>query len=77
MGFPLGLINKKSGVALSKKNDPIFSVEANAYRIKRSSSLEDIDHLKTKCLGLHVFQYWMRPWPSFLVVLTKSTKTFY
>ena len=46
MGFPLGFINKKSGVELSKKNDPILSVEANASRMDRISSLEDIDQLK-------------------------------
>ena len=46
MGFPLGLINKKSGVALSKKNDPILSVEAKASRMDRISALEDIDQLK-------------------------------
>ena len=51
MGFPLGLINKKSGVALSKKNDPILSVEANASRMDRISSLEDIDQIKTIYLG--------------------------
>ncbi len=46
MGFPLGPINKKSGVALSTKNDPILSIEANAFRIEIISSLQDIDLLK-------------------------------
>ena len=54
MGFPLGLINKKSGVALSKKNDPILSVEAKASRMDSISSLEDIDQLKTINLGLDI-----------------------
>ena len=45
MGFPLGLI-KKSGVALSTKNDPIISVEANAFSIEMISYLQDIDKLK-------------------------------
>ena len=53
MGFPLGLINKKSGVALSKKNDPILSVEAKASRMDRISSLEEIDQLNNK-LGLQI-----------------------
>ena len=48
MGFPLGLINKKSGVAFSKKNDPILSVEAKASSMDTISSLEDIDQLKIK-----------------------------
>jgi len=53
MGFPLGLINKKSGAALSKKNDPILSVEAKASRMDRISSLEEIDQLNNK-LGLQI-----------------------
>ena len=54
LGFPLGLINKKSLVALSKKNDPILSVEANASRMERIFSLEDIYQLKTINLELHI-----------------------
>ena len=54
MGFPLGLINKKSGVALSKKNDQILSVEAKSSRIVTISSSEGIDQLKTMNLGLHI-----------------------
>ena len=46
MGLPLGLLNKKSGVVLPKKNDPILSFEAKASRMDRISSLEDIDQLK-------------------------------
>ena len=46
LGFPLGLINKKLGVALSKKNDHILSVEANPSRMERIFSLEDIYQLK-------------------------------
>ena len=54
IGFPLGLINKKSGVVLPKNNDPILSVEANSSRMARISSLEEIDELKTVNLGLHI-----------------------
>ena len=53
-GFPLGLIIKKSAVALSKKNDHILSVEANASSMERISSLEDIYQLNTIKLGLHI-----------------------
>ena len=70
MGFPLGLTNKKSGVALSKKNDPILSVEAKASRMDRISSLEDIDQLKTINQDYRSAQYWMFSLPSFLLVLT-------
>ena len=46
-GFPLGLINKKSRVALSKKNDPTLSFEAKASKVDMISYLEVIDQLKT------------------------------
>jgi len=76
MEFPLGLINKKSGIDLSNKNDPIFSVEANASRMERISSLEDIDQLKTKKIYDYRFaQYWMFPLVSVLVVLTIRTNS--
>mgnify|MGYP001315302526 CR=1 FL=1 len=53
MGFPLDLINKIGG-RIVHKNKSIHFIEANASRMERIPSLEDIDQLHTMKLGLHV-----------------------
>ena len=62
LGFPLGLINKKLGVALSKKNDPILSLEANDSSVERICSLGDFvqvtRHIKDYISLSILYVYW-------------------